>query len=111
MTTHIQATFSTDIQPGSATITVKRTLDGAEVAGQTSGESQGSVATFVPTVDLDPGTYVHRLSQRCPQPRRHSDDHDQHLDLHDVGRDRLPLLADGYDVPSRCRSTPATVPQ
>ncbi len=56
VTKHIQATFSTDIQPGSATITVKQTLGGAEVPSQTSGESQGAVATFVPTVDLDPGT-------------------------------------------------------
>ncbi len=52
---HVQATFSYDIQPGSAQITLRRN-DGTAVPGTTTGESQGPTATFIPADDLDPGT-------------------------------------------------------
>ncbi|WP_375431149.1 DUF4082 domain-containing protein [uncultured Friedmanniella sp.] len=54
--TQVSVTFSTDIQPGSAQISLKRVSDGVAIDGTTSGESQGSVANFVPAGDLDPGT-------------------------------------------------------
>lgn len=53
---HIQANFDSDIQPGSAVVTVKRSSDGAEVAGAVGTESQGSVVSFVASGDLDPAT-------------------------------------------------------
>ena len=53
---HVQATFDSDIQPGSATVTVTRTSDGEAVGGAVGSESQGSVVSFVPAGDLDPGT-------------------------------------------------------
>ncbi|SEQ13012.1 DUF4082 domain-containing protein [Microlunatus flavus] len=51
----VQVMFGVPIQPGSATIVVKRISDGATVAGNNGTESQGSTATFVPSSSLDPG--------------------------------------------------------
>ena len=53
---HVQATFDSDIQPGSASVTLTRSSDGTAVKGAVGSESQGSVVSFVPAEDLDPGT-------------------------------------------------------
>ncbi len=53
---HLIATFSTEIQPSSAVITVKRDSDNTTLAGSTSSEAQSSAATFTPTDGFDPGT-------------------------------------------------------
>ena len=52
----LQVRFTVPIQPGSAAVKVVRTSDGAVVPGNNGTESQGSVATFVPANNLDPGT-------------------------------------------------------
>jgi len=52
----VQVSFGVPIQPGSASIVVKRAADGAAVDGNNGTESQGSTATFVPSSSLDPGT-------------------------------------------------------
>ena len=52
----VKATFNGDIQPGSAVITVKRTSDGAEIAGNLANETTGATATFTPIGSLDAGT-------------------------------------------------------
>ena len=52
----VTVTFTTDVQPGTAQIAVKRTSDGTVIAGTATNESQASQVSFVPSADLDPAT-------------------------------------------------------
>ena len=52
----VTVTFDSPVQPGSATVTVKRASDGAAVAGTASSETSGTTVTFLPSGAFDPGT-------------------------------------------------------
>ena len=56
VTAHIAVTFDSTVQPGSASVTMKRTSDDSAVAGSVASESTGTTVSFVPAGPLAPGT-------------------------------------------------------
>jgi hypothetical protein len=55
VTAAVAVTFNTDVTPGVTTIKLTRHSDGAVIAGAVGNESQGSLVTFQPAQDLEPG--------------------------------------------------------
>ncbi|MFT4165254.1 MAG: DUF4082 domain-containing protein [Microlunatus sp.] len=50
------ASFNTSVQPGSATVSIKKSSDGTVVPGNLANETAGSSVTFTPSSPLEPST-------------------------------------------------------